>query len=154
MPILTFFESQTFHIPAKIMIARCCHYRANNTLETKHRNDLTLTSGVTLAGLGIIDFCIGVHLNFQHLTYPEYQGVTTFVTEFFKAYLLVNMFYRAWLNPRRFRFLSECIAPLAIYGFLDSSQQSGHQLHALRPFLIGLIPDVAAALNDTEELAM
>ena len=131
------------------MIASACYQHG----AAKLRNVLTLTTGAMLAGVGLIDFCIGVHMNFQHLPYTEYQELTTYVTELFKAYLMVNMFYRAWLDPRQFRFLSECVGPMLLYGFLDSSQRSGHQLHGLRPFLIGMIPDVATALNNTEDLS-
>lgn len=149
MPLQTFLESPNFHIPVQIMIASACYQHG----AVKLRSALTLTTGAVLAGMGLVDFCIGVHMNFQHLPYTEYQELTTYVAELFKAYLLVNMFYRVWLDPRRFRFLSECIGPILLYGFLDSSQRSGYQIHGLRPLLIGLVPDVAAGLNDTEELS-
>jgi hypothetical protein len=148
MPLQTFLESQTFHLPVQIMLASLCYKYG----VTKRRDALTLLTGSMLAAVGLIDFCVGVHLDFRHLPYSEAEALTTYLTELFKSYLLVNMFYRLWLDPYRFWFLSECLGPLAVYGFIDSSQRDGYPLHALRPLLIGLIPNVVAALQDTEEI--
>ena len=136
-----------FHIPIQTALALVGLHQFR-----RHRYFLTLTAGSILASIALFDFTIGVLTDFRHLPISEELAFTNYLTEMLKAYLFINILYSQTADPTGFSLLREGVAPLLAVAAVNAAQNTGDTIHALRPFLIGIVPNVVAAIRGTTRL--
>lgn len=116
-----------------------------------YRYFMTIISGSILASIATADFLLGIIVDFRHLPISEEIVFTNFLSEMLKAYLFVNMLYSAQASPADFCYLRDGVLPLLVITAVETAQNTT-SIHALRPFLIGIIPNVAAVIQGTSGL--
>lgn len=144
--MLRLTESPLFHIPTQAGVAW-----AAAQLCGKNRYAMTWISGTLIATLALCDFAVGVATDFRHLPISENLAFTNYLVELLKAYLFLNMLYTAQVDPAGFDFIGEGVLPLLGVTAVETAQNT-QTVHALRPFLIGIVPNVVAAFYQKREL--
>jgi hypothetical protein len=147
---MVFTDTAFFHVPLQSFFA----YMGFNQLG-RQRYFLSRLTGTLLATFAAIDFARGLATDFAHLrTGSVPNDYATFVAEMLKAYLFVNVMYVSRCcsgTLDNFCIVKDCTAPLLLATVIQLAQETA-SLNTLRPFLIGIIPNVVAAYKGTRQL--